>query len=173
MQEPKSENTAAPTIADRDLYEFGLITRNFEISMFWQRSNYFLVLNTALAVGFFTTKGLSSVALAVFGVFASLMWFRVCLGGKFWQARWEQRLAKFEKKLAPDLHFFAADWSMVFADVESSLKSSGHKGRMRLWLDKGTMKKHSVSYNMTLLALSFVAAWALAAAIQGWAAWPK
>ncbi len=36
-----------------DLYKIALETRNFEISLFWQRSNYFLVLNTAIAIEFF------------------------------------------------------------------------------------------------------------------------
>jgi hypothetical protein len=171
LEQPKTENTAAPTIADRDVYEFGINTRNFEISMFWQRSNYFLALNTALAVGYFTTKEWSSVGLALFGYFTSLMWFRVCLGSKFWQARWEQRLAKLEKKLAPDLEFFAADWSLVYADVESSLKGSGHTGKVQAWIDRGVMKKHSVSYNMTLLALAFCIAWGLATVIQLWLLW--
>src|SRR5207248_3234570 len=36
-----------------DAYKIALETRNLEINLFWQRSNYFLVLNTAIAVGFF------------------------------------------------------------------------------------------------------------------------
>ena len=36
-----------------EAYRTALATRNFEISLFWQRSNYFLVLSTAIAVGFF------------------------------------------------------------------------------------------------------------------------
>ena len=40
----------------KDLYKTLLDTRNLEISLFWQRSNYFLVLNTGIAFGFFNLK---------------------------------------------------------------------------------------------------------------------
>jgi hypothetical protein len=32
-----------------EAYRTALATRNLEINLFWQRSNYFLVLNTAIA----------------------------------------------------------------------------------------------------------------------------
>ena len=40
-------------IEDKDLYRVALDTRNLESTLFWQRCNYFLVLNSALALGFF------------------------------------------------------------------------------------------------------------------------
>jgi len=40
----------------KDLYKTLLDTRNLEINLFWQRSNYFLVLNTGIAFGFFNLK---------------------------------------------------------------------------------------------------------------------
>ena len=36
------------------IYEIAVETRKLEIDLFWKRSNYFLVLSTATAVGFFT-----------------------------------------------------------------------------------------------------------------------
>ena len=168
MSDDEKQYNLAQTIDDKDIFKMALDTRNFEISMFWQRSNYFLVLNTALGVGFFKVEDPYSLGIAFFAFLVSLVWFRVCLGSKFWQSRWEQRLAKVEKKVAPDLQFFAADWSLVYADVQSSVAGSGHKGWLRVWLDKQTMKKHSVSYNMTLLSLAFCVAWALGASVQGW-----
>ncbi|HEY4679149.1 MAG TPA: hypothetical protein VIJ01_18425 [Candidatus Angelobacter sp.] len=39
-----------------DAYKVLIDTRNLEINLFWQRSNYFLVLNTGLAIGFFNIK---------------------------------------------------------------------------------------------------------------------
>ena len=166
MSDSEKHYTLAQTIEDSDIFKAALETRNFEISMFWQRSNYFLVLNTALGVGFFKTSGLYSLGLAIFAFIVSLVWFRVCLGSKFWQSRWEQRLAKVEKKVAPELQFFSADWSMVYADVQSSIAGSGHKGWFRTWLDKQTMKKHSVSYNMTVPSILFMAGWAFLAAVK-------
>ncbi|ENN6985946.1 hypothetical protein ACAB91_004506 [Vibrio parahaemolyticus] len=40
-------------IDDLEAYKIALETRNMEIKLFWQRSNYFLALNAALALGFF------------------------------------------------------------------------------------------------------------------------
>ena len=172
MTEPENKYNLATTIEDKDIYKAALDTRNFEIAMFWQRSNYFLVLNTALGVGFFKTELFESLGLAVFGFFVSLLWFRVNLGSKFWQSRWEQRLAKVEKKVAPELQFFAAEWSLIFADVDSSLQTTKHKSRFRNWLNKQTLKKHSVSYNMTLLSVFFMIGWAFLASVKLWREWP-
>ena len=166
MSDDERQYNLAQTIDDKDIFKMALDTRNFEISMFWQRSNYFLVLNTALGVGFFKVEDPHSLGIAFFAFLVSLVWFRVCLGSKFWQSRWEQRLAKVEKKVAPDLQFFAADWSLVYADVQSSVAGSGHKGWLRVWLDKQTMKKHSVSYNMTVLSMLFMAGWVFLTAVK-------
>ena len=38
---------------EKEQFERATSERQFEIQMFWQRSNYFMVLNTAIAVGFF------------------------------------------------------------------------------------------------------------------------
>jgi hypothetical protein len=54
--EEKKNHNLCQSIEDKDIYKYVLDTRNFEISLFWQRSNYFLVLNSALAVGFFSLK---------------------------------------------------------------------------------------------------------------------
>jgi hypothetical protein len=95
-----NKHRLAPTIEDKDIYKNVLDTRNFEISFFWQRSNYFLVLNSALALGFFSLKMRSyEYGLAVFGLLVSLLWCGVNLGSKFWQSVWENRLSKIEKKL--------------------------------------------------------------------------
>jgi hypothetical protein len=95
----------------------------------------------------------------------SWLWFRVNLGSKFWQSRWEHRLRKVEERIAPDLRFFAADWAAITEDVRNSLKNGQHKGFQR-FIDKGILKKHWVSYQMIRLSLIFVAAWTLLSAIQ-------
>ena len=166
MSESETSFILAPTIEDKDILELAVDTRSFEISLFWQRSNYFLILNTALAVGFFRTSGLTSLGLALFGFLTSLIWYRVCLGSKFWQSRWEQRLAKAEQRVAPNLGFFAAEWSLVYADVQASVAGSGHKGFFRKWIDRQILKKPSVSYNMIILSMLFMAGWACIAGIK-------
>src|SRR5205807_4188517 len=155
----------------KDAYKIALDTRNLEIGLFWQRSNYFLALNTALAIGFFKVEDKGyMLLLALLGLGVSWLWFRVNLGSKFWQSRWEQRLRLVEEQIAPDLKFFAADWNTIREDVRSSLKNSHHKG-LQKYLDKGTLKKYSVSYQMIRLSLVFVLGWAVLIAIQAVQVW--
>jgi lipoprotein signal peptidase len=65
-----------PPMELKDLYKTLLDTRNLEINLFWQRSNYFLVLNTGIAFGFFNlTKPMYRIAFAIMGIIASFLWF--------------------------------------------------------------------------------------------------
>jgi hypothetical protein len=158
----------APTMEDKDVYKIALDTRNLEISLFWQRSNYFLVLNTALAIGFFSQQNeVYAYLIAIFGFIAAGLWYRVNLGSKYWQSRWEHRLSVIEKKIASDLHFFAADWETIKHDVEQSLAGSAHKRCFHKWLDTQVLKKHSVSYNMTLLSVLFMFGWIVMLVMKG------
>jgi len=162
MVKPTDQSKVMHNIDPKESYQTALNTRNFEISLFWQRSNYFLVLNSALALGFFNLqKQEYAIFLAVFGFFVSCLWFRVNLGSKFWQLRWEHRLSEIEKQIDPNLHFFAVDLDTVRSDVKNSIKNDRHKGWIRRHLDRQVLKKHSVSYNMTLLSISFMVAWAI------------
>ena len=77
-------------------FKIVLETRNFEIELFWKRCNYFLVLNTALAVGIFASfngNGANKVFLpwiCLVGVFVCFAWIQVGLGAKYWQSHWER-----------------------------------------------------------------------------------
>ena len=68
----------------QEVYKIAVNTRQTEIQLFWQRSNYFMVLNIAIAVGFFALKnesydpvlaGLGAPVLAALGaaVFGALV----------------------------------------------------------------------------------------------------
>ena len=153
-------------LSSYEAYKTVLDTRNFEINLFWQRSNYFLVLTTALAVGFFnvSNKGYS-LLLAVLGLIISGLWYGVNLGGKFWQSRWEHRLKLVEKEIAPDLDFFAADRQTLLWDVQENLKAGNYKGVQKLLYGR-IFKKPSVSYRMILLSVVFVLAWIVLLVIQ-------
>lgn len=153
-------------LESKDIYKTALDTRNFEISLFWQRSNYFLVLNTGIGVGYFNVEWPDSLFLALFGSGVSFLWFFVNLGSKFWQSRWEQRLAIVEKEIAPDLNFFAAEMTTIYKDVENSFDISNRKNKFRKLLDKLTLKKPSVSFIMTLLSLLFISFWLVFAVID-------
>lgn len=83
-----SETKLTDPVAPKDIFEMVLNTRNLEINLFWQRSNYFLVLSTALAVAFFSLqKSVYAPFVAAVGLVVCWFWFRVALGGKFWQVR--------------------------------------------------------------------------------------
>jgi len=155
-----SKNNLSPSVEDKEIYKMVFDTRNFEINLFWQRSNYFLVLNSALAIGFFNLKTQEyAFVLAIFGLFASFLWFRVTLGSKYWQTRWEQRLKIIEQRIAPDLDLFSANWSTINADVQASIQDNQPRGWLKSWLEDQVLRKHSVSYNMMLLSLLFLAGW--------------
>jgi hypothetical protein len=152
------------TLSKLDAYKIALETRNLEIGLFWQRSNYFLVLNVALALGFFKVENniLYSTALSVFGAIISILWLRVNLGSKFWQSRWEERLKIQESILAPNLNFFAAEDQIINDDVKRNiLENKPRKRWFKKAMDEGIMKRHSVSYNMILLSVLFIIGWSV------------
>lgn len=150
----------------KDLHATLVATRNFEINLFWQRANYFLVLNSALAVAFFNLKDARYILLfGVVGFIASLLWFWVCLGGKFWQTRWEQRLMDFEAMYLPELHFFSADGDRIRRDVARGLGFHPARGLKRMIYETALENKPSVSFSMILLSALFMVAWATLAAL--------
>jgi hypothetical protein len=123
-------------------------------------------LNTALAIGFFNVKDAKySVLLTVLGIIVSFLWLGVNLGSKFWQSRWENRLRLIEKDLAPDADLFAADWTVIYKDVEESLRSNNHGGLHRFY-DWLVLSKPSVTYIMSLLSLVFLLAWLAVLVLQ-------
>jgi hypothetical protein len=142
-----------------DLYKIAIETRNMEIGLFWQRSNYFLVLNTAVAVGFFSIKSVEfQVILALFGIVVSVLWFGVNLGSKYWQSRWEHRASVIESEIDSSIEMFSASKSTIDADVKASLLN--HKLNPKLdWYDKLVMQKPSVSKYMSILAGLFILLW--------------
>jgi len=85
---------------DLEAYRVAKEARNLEITLFWQRSNYFLVLSTAIAAGFFSLRDAKyALPLAIFGLVVGLLWIAVNLGSEFWQSRWEHRLRLAEEQL--------------------------------------------------------------------------
>ena len=139
-------------------YRTALETRNFEIRLFWQRSNYFLVLNTAIGTAFFAVRGEGLVfLLSLLGLIVSALWVLVNLGSKFWQSRWEHRLEEAEAALGDSFdRFFAAEWEELRQDVEATFDDAyagPTRWDRRLW-KWGVLKKPSVSLVMTYLSSS-------------------
>jgi hypothetical protein len=163
MQAPPEPTLPAVDLNIKLYYDVLISTRNLEINLFWQRSNYFLALNSALAIGFFNLKGSTYGVLFVgMGILSSLLWFRVCLGAKYWQSRWEQRLMDFERHHFPGLDFFSANGERIQSDARRSF--GFHKiGRFkRLIYNLALAQRPSVSFSMILLSIVFMAAWVIA-----------
>ena len=56
-------------LLDLEAYRVAKAPPIFEMILFWQRSNYFLVLSTAVAAGFFSLRDLKyAIPLAIFGL---------------------------------------------------------------------------------------------------------
>jgi len=142
-----------------ELYKIAIDTRKLEVNLFWQRSNYFLALNTAIAIAFFTQKAeIYAPIIAMLGIIVSLLWFNVSTGAKFWQSRWEYRLMKLEKELGEDINLFSADWDVIYSDVQESIKYGKHSGIAKI-IDKAILKKPSVSLMMIVLSIVFILTW--------------
>jgi hypothetical protein len=148
-----------------EAYRAAREARNLEINLFWQRSNYFLVLNTAIAVGFFTRDrtDVSAVVLSSVGALVAILWVRINLGSKYWQSRWEERLRLTENALREGLDLFSASWETLDSDVEKSLRSSRSSGKLTELYNRRVLRKPSVSKTMTLLSVLAVGLWGLAA----------
>jgi hypothetical protein len=152
----------------KDLFKLVLDTRNFEITNFWQRCNYFLVLNTGLAIAFFNLKDKMEAFgpfVAALGVVVSWLWHRVALGSKFWQVHWEKKLTQVEDAfvaagvLDRSLRLFNQPTHLVQEEVRVALKAERHRGVLAQLVDLQIGGKPSVTLAMISLSLLFVAAW--------------
>lgn len=142
-----------------DLYHILIDMRNLEVNLFWQRSNYFLVLNSAIVLAFFNVREAIYVRMfAMIGFFSSLLWFWVCLASKYWQTFWAERLALFEKEQLPGLGFFSADPERRNALVEDGLRFEG-LGPISGSIYGLAKRARSVSFGMLLLAVVFIFGW--------------
>ena len=127
-----------------------------------ERSNYFMVLNTAIALGFFALKNESyAPVLAALGAVVSLLWFLINLGGKFWQSFWEEAAARLEQECCPEARLFAASTEFLRQEVQNNLLRHNH-GFLREWLDILILKRFSISFQMTFLSFIFMLFWVVA-----------
>jgi hypothetical protein len=140
-------------------YKIALETRNLEIRLFWDRSNFFLALNTAIAVGFFSLNNRAYAPfLAFFGLVCSTLWVLANLGSKFWQARWEHKLAAIEREAYPDAKLFSESYEEISAQVADSL-SAQSRSLFGKWLDRCILRRPSVSRMAILLSAWFDLSW--------------
>lgn len=86
--------------------------RQFEIDLYWKRSNYFWLLQAAVFTAFGLvwresspeTWGLLPAALAYLGFLTSLAGWLASQGSKFWQSNWEFHIDMLEDEFEGRLH---------------------------------------------------------------------
>jgi hypothetical protein len=152
-------NFQSESFINKELYKLALDTRNLEIQLFWQRSNYFFVLSTAIGTGaLITIKNISILALSlsIFGVIVSILWLRVNLGSRFWQNRWEHKTAHYERMtaLGTTMDLLSASIDTARNDVREFLSAS-NPGFFKRIINTLTLKKPSVSMQMVYLSFWF------------------
>lgn len=154
MTEPKK-------IEPNEEMKIALDNRAFEIQLFWQRSNYFLVLMSALGIGAFTIKDpYLSPVISVFATACSYLWFKTNLGSKFWQESWEVEVTRLAHEFG--VRSFVRPTSDVVDQVKHSLSSSRAGERhspFRRWIDRLVAQKPSVTYHMIILSLVSLVVW--------------
>lgn len=141
--------------------ETALRNREFEIQLFWQRANYFLVLITALGVGVFSVdKPVLGLIMSTFAAITCWLWFRTNLGSRFWQVFWEDEV----ERLAVDhnLESFLLTTEEIQRRMENSRHAKHKKGvLLRGWIDQLVIKKPSVTYHMILLSFFALVFWVM------------
>jgi hypothetical protein len=141
--------------------QVALDNRAFEIQLFWQRSNYFLVLMTALGVATFSVEDIFfSPLVSTFATAASYFWFRTNLGSKFWQESWEVEVVSLAKEQG--IRSFERPTAEVIDQVKTSLIGDGladSRPFLRKWVDTRIARKYSVTYNMILLSMLATLVW--------------
>ena len=142
-----------------------LENRAFEIQLFWQRSNYFMALMTALGIGVFAIKEpFYALTISIFAAITSWFWYKTNLGSKFWHESWEVEVVLLAKELK--IRSFEKPTSDVKEQVRNSLQDANLKGDrtyIKRWIDKQIVKKPSVSHYMILLSLTSTAMWSIIA----------
>ena len=75
MESPGHAPSSDPI--DLEAYRVAKATRDLEINLFWQRSNYFLGWSAGTAAAFFSLKDSTyALPLAIFGLLIALLWIQ-------------------------------------------------------------------------------------------------
>jgi hypothetical protein len=147
-----------PKSSDPSELKIALDNRAFEIQLFWQRSNYFLVLITALGIGVFSIRDREyAIFISLAAAVSSYFWFRTNLGSRFWQESWEAEVVLLAKEL--EIRSFERSATEITKQVKSALEGNNSRSWVRKWVDRQILKKPSVSYNMILLSIAFTFMW--------------
>lgn len=146
--------------SDESDFRLAFEARNLELELYWRRSNYFLVLNTVVALAYFNDKvhAVPQWMICGLGLIFSVLWFLVLCGGKFWQTRWEGKLRSMERERTLNRRLFDVTRSTVRQEVRSVIEEDDHS--IARWpIDFLTLHKPSVTLVMMFLSIVFVATW--------------
>lgn len=150
--------------------QIALDNRAFEIQLFWQRSNYFLVLMTALGVGAFAVQDdIFALVVSLFATLSSFLWFRTNLGSKFWQESWETEVVLIAKER--NIRSFEKSTAEIKEQVRAALHGAQQEERrsfLRRWIDHLIVKKYSVTYHMIILSLASTLIWLVVTGVFGY-----
>ena len=140
-------------------YRILIDTRNLEVNLFWQRANYFLVLNSGILLAIYNFTKPNQIGLfAAIGIAASLLWFWACLASKYWQTLWAERLADFERTQLAGLNFFSLDAHTRDKLVAKGIDNEG-LGQIETHVYGLATQCRSVSFSMLFLSLVFALGW--------------
>ena len=138
--------------------ETALRNREFEIQLFWQRTNYFLVLLTALGVGVFTIEDqLIGVVISLFAAITCFLWFETNLGSRFWQVFWEVEVVRLSK--IHGISAFLQSTETIKAALKERQAEETSRSLFRKLIDDRMLRKPSVTFNMIVLSLFALILW--------------
>lgn len=144
--------------------------RAFEIQLFWQRSNYFMVLMTALGIGVFTITDIRyALMISIFATITSWFWYKTNLGSKFWHESWEVEVVNLAREQG--IRSFERPTVEVIKQVKNSLEQASNardRGSVRRWVDRQILKKPSVSHYMIMLSLTSTVLWGTVSVAQAY-----
>ena len=112
------------------VYEMAIKSRELEIQNLTSRNNFFMIFQGVLLAGILQAQGQYSKALllctCLLGLSVSICQMFTAAGAKFWQSRWEQKVADTELKLlfnlgGPKYFLFADDEYAAKFDVEKNM----------------------------------------------------
>jgi hypothetical protein len=164
-----TEPAAPPSISSAEIYKMTLNTRNLEINLFWQRCNYFLILNSALAYAYVTVvdKHLA-LPITVLGFIVCVFWYRVALGSKYWQEHWEAKIEEVERSFKVhgtfpvNVSLFTSSWSDSYVSVRRSMGVDDPDENHSVFygiIAHQILRKPSVTQSMIYLVLTFCLSW--------------
>lgn len=153
--------------------DIALANRVFEIQSFWLRSNYFLVLLTALGAATFAVDDeILRLMLSILTTFCAFFWYRTNLGSKFWQESWEVEVNLLSEEIG--VESFKRRLPDVTDQVRRSLNPADmSKGWFRRFIDRQVLLKPSVTQNMIALSLLVTAVWASISTLFVYRLWAK